>query len=122
MKYLFILIGLIVFFVVIFLMITSPTVKLLSGCLSSYNLTVEKNITTAKQEKWNKETVCKNGQPAVLNLKSCYNAVSAKSVLPLDIVFTVAKILRPGSMGGDIKETIKLHNSSCSSYPETQIQ
>lgn len=122
MKYFFIFIGSTVLFVVGFLMITAPTVKSLSECLSSYNSIMANNITTAKQEKWSKETVCRNGQPPIINLQSCYSSVGAKSILPFDVVFTVAKIIRPGSMGGDIKEAIKLHNSSCLGYPETQVQ
>jgi len=35
--------------------LTAPTVKLLSSSLGEYNLKMDNNISTARQERWNKE-------------------------------------------------------------------
>lgn len=121
MKYSLILFGILILLIIAFLVLTAPTVKSLSSCLDEYNLKMDNNISIARQERWNKEMVCRNGKPAIVSLQSCYNSVSAQSILPLNIVFSVAKIIRPSSMGGNIKEAIKMHNSSCSDYPDAQV-
>lgn len=121
MRYLLILFGFVVLLVSIFFVLTAPTVKSLSGCLSEYNLKMNNNISIARQERWNKERVCKKGKPALLELKSCYSSVGSQSPLPIDIVFQVTKTIRPGTIGGDVNEAIKIHNSSCNDNLETQI-
>ncbi len=115
------LFGVVVLLILGFFVLSAPTVKSLSSCLSEYNLKMDKNFAIAKQEKWNKEMVCTAGKPALLELKSCYSSVGSQSLLPIDIVFQITRIIKPGTIGRDINGAVKIHNSSCSDYPDTQI-
>jgi hypothetical protein len=113
--------GLVVLLAVGFFIISEPTVKLLSECIETFNAKTENNISRAEQEGWDKETVCRNGQPGAAELQACYSSVEAKNKLSLEAVFKITEIIRPGFVGGDADKAIELHNSSCSDYPETLV-
>ena len=121
MKYLLISVGIVVLLVLSFFILSTPTVKSLSCCLSEYNSKMDTNIAIARQERWNKEKVCTAGKPALEEFQLCYSLVGSKSLFPVDLVFQVIRMIKPGTIGGDINGVIKIHNSSCIDYPETQI-
>ncbi|RJQ38495.1 hypothetical protein C4559_01760 [Candidatus Microgenomates bacterium] len=121
MKFLLIFLGIVVLLVLSFFVLSTPTVKSLSSCLSEYNLKMDNNIAIAQQERWNKEKVCTAGKPALIEFQSCYSSVGSKSLFPVDIVFQATRMTKPGTIGVDINEAIKIHNSSCIDYPEAQI-
>lgn len=121
MKYLLIFVGIVVLLVLSFFILSTPTVKSLSGCLGKYNLKMDNNIAIARQEKWNKEKVCTAGKPALEEYQLCNSLVGTKSLFPVDLVFQITRMIKPGTIGGDTNGAIKVHNSSCIDYPETQI-
>ena len=121
MRYFLIFLGFVLFIVFIFFTVMTSTVNLLSKCLTDYNSTLSQLFSIAKKEKLNKEIVCANGRRAIVSLSSCYEDVRNQSIIPLDVVFTVSKLIRMRSTGGDMKDVTKMHNSSCIDYPESRI-
>lgn len=121
MKYLLIFFGIAVLLVLSFFVLSTPAVESLSSCLIEYNLNMDNNIAIAQQERWSKEKVCMAGKPALIKFQSCYSSVGSKSLFPIDMVFQVTRMIKPGTIGGDANEVIKIHNSSCLDYRETQI-
>lgn len=121
MKYLLIFFGIVVLLVLSFFVLSTPTVKSFSSCLNEYNLKMGNNIAIARQERWNKEKVCTAGKPTLEEFQLCYSLVGSKSLFPVDLVFQVTRMIKPGTIGGDVNEVIKIHNSSCIDYPEAQI-
>lgn len=105
----------------VFLGLTAPAVKMLSKCVSGYNLTMENNIMFLRQENWNKSQKCENAREAVLNLKLCYDAVDSRTFVPLEVIFTVARVVRSSTIGGDADRVIEVHNAACEEYPDSLV-
>jgi hypothetical protein len=115
------LFGVLVVLVLGFFILSTPTVKSLSSCLNEYNVKMKNNIAITRQERWNKEKVCIVGKPALEEFRSCYSLVGSKSIFPINIIFKVTRMIKPGTLGGDVNEVITIHNSSCVDYPAAQI-
>ncbi|OGH37433.1 MAG: hypothetical protein A2905_04850 [Candidatus Levybacteria bacterium RIFCSPLOWO2_01_FULL_36_10] len=113
--------GVLAFLVLAFFVLSTPTVNSLFSCLSEYNFKMGNNIAIAREERWNKEKVCTAGKPALVEFLSCYSSVGSKSLFPVDLVSQITRMIKPGTIGGDVNEAIKIHNSSCIDYPEAQI-
>jgi hypothetical protein len=121
MKVLLMFFALLALVTLLLFVLTIPTVGQLSDCISQYNLKIEENMAVAKQQRWNKQKVCVEGQPAVLELSDCYSSVEQKNIVPLDIVYTIARVIKPNLKVVSSKDAIGLHNSACSAYPETLV-
>ena len=65
----------------------------------------------ARQKRWNKEKVCIASKSALEEFQLYYSFVRSKSLFPVDLVYQVTRMIKSGTMEGDVKESTKIHNS-----------
>ncbi|OGG14456.1 hypothetical protein A2875_02930 [Candidatus Gottesmanbacteria bacterium RIFCSPHIGHO2_01_FULL_46_14] len=95
--------------------LADPTVQKMSSCLDEAITQMNQNYSLAKQEQWEPEQLCQNGQSNLMNLKNCYQQAQKGSLIPLTMIEFMARIIRPNSevsLSGWISD----HNTACDKY------
>jgi len=119
MKILYAILVFLAIIVSIFFLLTILTLNRFSACLKTGNEQLNLLKTRAVSERWNKQKACENGKQPIQNTRSCFQKVNTSSIIQIKDIEVLAKMIKPNFSSLD--RIVRLHNSSCSPYPETII-
>ena len=87
--------------------------------MEEYNLSMGSILLASKNEQWSREKACEESKPFIDTFKFCNSQVRRQSIIPLELVYGLVKLIKP-SIYSD-RGVIEIHNTACADHPDALI-